>query len=67
MSEQTRSYPAQLLKSEDAARVLAISPRKLWELTAAKEIECVRIGKCVRYSYDALQRFIDSQKVKTSR
>lgn len=69
MTEQTqpRFVSVQLLKSEEAAKALAISPRKLWELTAAKEIECIRIGKSVRYSFDALQRFTDVRKVRVAR
>ena len=46
-----------LLTSEQAARSLAISPRKLWSLTAAGEIPHVRIGRAVRYSAESLQEW----------
>jgi excisionase family DNA binding protein len=49
---------ALLLKPADAAKALAISPRKLWALTASGEIPHVRIGKCVRYPLSDLQRWI---------
>jgi excisionase family DNA binding protein len=52
-----------LLKPADAAKALAISGRKLWSLTAGREIPCVRIGKAVRYSPDDLRAWIESQKI----
>ena len=51
-----------LLKSEEAASTLAISPRKLWELTDSGEIPCIRIGRAVRYSFDHLREWIKSQQ-----
>lgn len=51
-----------LLKPRDAARLLAIGQRKLWELTACRDIPCVRIGKAVRYDPRDLTAFIDQQK-----
>lgn len=50
-----------LLKPAQAASTLAISPRKLWSLTACREIPCVRFGRVVRYSTTALQQYIDAQ------
>ena len=51
-----------LLKSQEAAETLAISPRKLWELTNCGEIPCVRIGRAVRYSVEDLQQWIRGKK-----
>jgi Helix-turn-helix domain len=48
-----------LLTPAEAATALRISPRLLWSKTKLGEIPCVRIGKAVRYSPAALQRFID--------
>ena len=48
-----------LLKPQDAARVLAISPRKLWELTNVGEISCLRIGRAVRYAYEDLKKYVE--------
>ncbi len=50
-----------LLNPRDAAQALAISPRKLWELTDTGEVSCVRIGRAVRYSVEDLRRWIRSQ------
>ncbi len=51
-----------LLKSRDAARLLAISERKLWELMNSGGVPCVRLGRAVRYDPRDLVRFIDAQK-----
>ena len=53
--------PRLLLKAKDAATALAISPRKLWELTNTGDVRCVRIGKSVRYAVDDLREFIAAQ------
>ena len=54
--------PVLLLTPQQAADALAISPRKLWAMTASGEIPHVRIGRCVRYPLDDLRRWIDEQK-----
>jgi len=51
-----------LLKPGDAAAALSISPRKLWAMTNASEIPCVRFGKSVRYDPADLREWIDQQK-----
>ncbi len=65
--ELPRQAPAPdvlLWTAKQAAEALSISQRKLWELTNCREIPCVRIGKCVRYSPDDLRAWIDSRKGK---
>lgn len=57
MSEQL------LLKPAEAAKALSISTRKLWSMTAGREIPCVRIGKAVRYDPADLRAWIESQKM----
>ncbi len=53
------------LRRCDAAKVLGISPRLLWQLTKDGAIRCVRVGKgkrqIVLYSVADLQHFL-SQK-----
>ncbi len=51
-----------LLRPGEAAKALAISTRKLWELTNCGEIPCIRIGRAVRYAPADLQAWIDRQK-----
>lgn len=48
-----------LLTPVEAAAALRISPRLLWTKTKSGEIPCIRIGKAVRYSPAALQKFIE--------
>ena len=51
--------PALLLTPAEASKALAISPRKLWGMTASGEIPHIRIGRCVRYPVDDLRAWID--------
>ena len=57
---------SQLLTPKQAAARLAISPRKLWSLTASGDVACVRISRCVRYSVDDLAAFIEVAKQQSS-
>lgn len=50
-----------LLTPRQAAEDLAISPRKLWSMTASGQIPHIRLGRCVRYPVDDLQRWIGEQ------
>lgn len=52
----------QLLKALDAAKALAISPRKLWGLTQNGEVKCIRIGRSVRYAPEDLMAFIATKR-----
>lgn len=52
---------ALLLTPGEAAEALAISPRKLWSMTASGEIPHVRLGRCVRYPVDDLWQWIGDQ------
>ncbi len=56
------AYSPLLLTPEQAAKDLAISPRKLWALTKSGEIRHIRIGRLVRYSLDDLRAWIDERK-----
>ena len=53
-----QQLPVLLLRDHDAARVLAIGTRKLWELTDAGEIPAVYIGKSKRYRLSDLQEWV---------
>ena len=51
-----------LFTPEEARISLGISARKLWGMTASGEIPHIRLGKCLRYPIEDLQRWIDEQK-----
>jgi excisionase family DNA binding protein len=58
-AEQPSQTPAVLLvDSREGARLLGIGARTLWRLTDRGEIPCVRIGRAVRYSVQALREWI---------
>jgi excisionase family DNA binding protein len=53
------------LRPRDAARVLGVSPRTLWEWTRAGIVPCVRVGtgkrRVVLYPMGALQAWLVRQ------
>lgn len=51
-----------LLTGRETAAALAISERKLWAMTASRDIPHIRLGRCVRYPVADLQRWIDDRK-----
>jgi len=62
------NHPRMLLTSREAAAVLAISTRTLWQMTHDGVIPCVRLGSTskkvtVRYSTTALQDWINQNQV----
>ena len=60
MSSESPNAPLMMLR--DAAAVLAISPRKLWQLTKDSMIPCVRIGRSVRYDPRDLAAYVERAK-----
>jgi predicted DNA-binding transcriptional regulator AlpA len=51
-----------LWTSREAAKALAISQRKLWDLTNRNIIPRVLIGRSVRYDPQDIRAYIDAQK-----
>lgn len=62
-TEHAHTDTSRLMTARDAQRYLAISPRKLWELTNCGELQCVRIGRSVRYTLDDLETFIQRCRI----
>ncbi len=60
-SESAKNQEPLLLTPKQAANALAISPRKLWGMTASGEIPHVRLGRSVRYPLQDLQEWIEAQ------
>ena len=57
------SEPLQpLLTAREAANLLRISERKLWQLTNCGEVPCVRLGRSVRYDARDLANWIEQNK-----
>ena len=61
---ELREKTALLVDTKEAARMLAVSPRKLWAMTFEDQpgIPYVRCGRLVRYSVADLQRWIEAQR-----
>lgn len=55
-----------LVDAATAAEMLSISPRKLWSLTNVGDVPCVRIGKSVRYSLEALRSWTQSKMTQSA-
>lgn len=56
-----------LLRPREAAELLSVSERQLWQHTAPRgPIPATRIGSCVRYSREALQAYIRQQNAPLS-
>ncbi len=51
-----------LLTARQAAEQLAISTRKLWELTQRRDIPSIRIGRSVRYAPADLAAYVDAKR-----
>jgi excisionase family DNA binding protein len=51
-----------LVKPREAAAMLAISARKLWELTNTGAIPVIRIGRSLRYSKADLEGWVASSR-----
>jgi hypothetical protein len=59
---------ALLLKPSEAARLLSMSERKLWDLSAPRgPIPCIRDGKLVRYDPADLQAWVVAAKTKAKK
>lgn len=55
---------ALLVDAREAARMLGVSPRKLWAMTfeESPSLPYVRFGRLIRYSPDDLRRWVDAQR-----
>ena len=68
LNDQQRPRPVtsnheRLLKAEEAAKRLGISPRKLWELKQRRAIRHVAIGRRVLYRPEDLDDFIEQSSI----
>ena len=53
---------APMPSTREAARLLGISPRTVWNLTATGQLLAVRIGRSVRYSIGDLTSFANGRE-----
>jgi excisionase family DNA binding protein len=62
MPSDPAAVEQQLLTAPQAAKVLAISERALWQLGKDGELPVVRLGRAVRYDRRDLLDFIEKRK-----
>ena len=62
MPSSPPTKPALLLTPQQAAEALAISPRKLWSMTASGDVPHIRLGRSVRYPVADLEKWIEEQR-----
>ncbi len=58
---------ARLLRAYEVAAYLAISERKLWELTNRGDIPCVRMGRTVRYDPPDVRAWVRARKQRAGK
>ena len=49
--------PSPLLTTKDVARLLSVSPRKVWQLLNCGELPVIRIGRAVRFDPKDIEVF----------
>ena len=60
-AKQPKQRPL-LIDRREAARLLGISPRKLWDLSNIGELPVMRIGNALRYDPNDLRAWIAANK-----
>ena len=58
-SQPARTTVLRLLKREELAPILGISPRLVHKLSRSKLIPSIRLGRCVRFNLDQVMAAID--------
>ena len=58
----TITIAPRLMDAKAASAYLAISERKLWDMTKSGDIPAVRLGRAVRYDIDDLNALINKAK-----
>lgn len=52
-----------VVDEHQAAKMLGISTRTLWDYRKSGEIPVIRLGRLVRFAVDDLRKFIESKRV----
>jgi excisionase family DNA binding protein len=56
--------PLKLYNTNETAGILGIGRRTIQEKVAARELGCIRIGRCTRFSAADITAFIEANRVK---
>ena len=61
---QTADSVDRLLTAQEAAKILTISPRHLWDLTKQGELPAIKMGRSVRYAQADIDAFIAKSRTR---
>jgi len=59
--QQEAATPRLLLRIPEAAKALGLGRTKIYELIAAGELPVIHVGRAVRVSVTALQKWVEEQ------
>ncbi len=59
--QQETATPRLLLRIPEAAKALGLGRTKIYELIAAGELPVIHVGRAVRVSVTALQKWVEAQ------
>lgn len=57
----------QLLTPDEAARVLSVSRKRIYEMSCAREIDTVHVGRSLRIPADAVESYLARRRRKAIR
>lgn len=52
-----------LLTTKQVAELLQLNPRKVYQLVSNKEIPFVKIGSCVRFEEESIEKWISEKQI----
>ena len=58
-TKELKAAPCRLLTTKQAAAFFQVSERYLWNITETGGLNCVRMGRSVRYKMEDLEQYID--------
>ena len=56
--------PFKLFNTDETAEILGIGRRTVQEKVASRELGCIRIGRCTRFSTEDIADFVQRNRVK---
>ncbi|MGI8773197.1 MAG: helix-turn-helix domain-containing protein [Acidobacteriaceae bacterium] len=52
-----------LVRVQDAAEMLCVSQKKVWQLIYSRQLSCVRVGRCVRLEVADLAEYVEQGRI----
>ena len=64
-TKELKAAPCRLLTTKQAAAFFQVSERYLWNITETGGLNCVRMGRSVRYKMEDLEQYIDRLRLES--